>query len=345
MGTNGEDPPVEASDSGPLSGDHPRLGDRDQTLSDQDQTLSDRDQTLSDRDQTLSDRDQQASDDDRASSSSDAGGAPESASRARTTAARSKTARERDEGGHARDRTASDRDREAAERDELAARRDHEADLADELALTSDDSNWFLHRHAPRVPVSGERDDGNRERAVLARQRAAGDRRQAAADRELAAHDREQARRDREDAGIDELTGARRRGVGLEELQREIDRARRMGQDLVVAYIDVDGLEHGNDTYGQSVGDVLLRDVVKDLRQLVRSYDVLVRVGGDEFVCVLPGVSVGQARQRFEALGSDPTAGPRARSVSVGLTALREGDGAPELIERAGRDLLAARSR
>jgi hypothetical protein len=42
-----------------------------------------------------------------------------------------------------------------------------------------------------------------------------------------AAQDREQAAHDREDAGTDELTGARRRGVGLEELQHEIDRARR----------------------------------------------------------------------------------------------------------------------
>ena len=319
--------------------------DREQTHSDREQTHSDREQTHSDRDQALSDRDQKASDDDQASSDSGDRGPLEAASRARTSAARSETARERDEGGHARDRTASARDREAAERDALATQRDHAADLADELAQESDDSNWFVHRQAARVPASSERDDENRRHAMLARQRAASDRRQAAADRELAARDREQARRDREDAGIDELTGARRRGVGLEELQREIDRARRTGQDLVVAYVDVDGLKHVNDTYGHSAGDEVLRDVVRDLRQLMRSYDVLVRVGGDEFVCVLPGVSVGHARQRFDALRPDPTRGPRARSVSVGLTALRDGDGAQELVERADRDLLAVRSR
>ena len=359
MATNREHPPLQASDSDHVGEGHPRvddrgqapsdheqtLDDREQTLNDREQTLSDRDQTLSDRDQTLSDRDQEASDDDQATSDSGDGGPLESAERARTTAARSATARQRDDGGSIRDATASERDQEATERDELAARRDHAADLADEIALESDDDNWFLHGEAPRVPDSREREDENRKRAMLDRQRAARDRRQAAADRELAARDRELARRDREDAGIDELTGARRRGVGLEELQREIDRARRTGQDLVVAYIDVDGLKHVNDTYGHSAGDALLRDVVTDLRQLMRSYDVLARVGGDEFLCVLPGVSVDQARHRFDALGSGPPTGPRARSVTVGLAELRDGDGTPELIDRADRDLLAARGR
>ena len=79
----------------------------------------------------------------------------------------------------------------------------------------------------------------------------------AAADRERAAHDRRQAARDRAAAaeelaleGVDHLTGTLRRRAGLSAIQREIDRTRRTGERLVVAFIDVDGLKHVNDTRG-----------------------------------------------------------------------------------------------
>jgi diguanylate cyclase (GGDEF)-like protein len=164
-------------------------------------------------------------------------------------------------------------------------------------------------------------------------------------DREQARRDRERAARDRELAGIDELIGARRRGVGLEELRREIERARRTNGRLVAVFVDVDGLKSVNDEQGHRAGDQLLRDVAAALASRMRSYDLVVRVGGDEFLCVLPDVTPTEAPRRFDELVSELHHGPALRTVSFGLSDLRDGDSPQELIDRAERDLMADRSR
>jgi diguanylate cyclase (GGDEF)-like protein len=255
------------------------------------------------------------------------------------------TAREWLEVEELRDRLASQRDKAAQERDELAAHRDHDAAIRDQKAFELDGRERLFDRHTLRVQEL-------RGRAAMGRRRAADDRRRAALDRERAARDREQARldraqaaRDRALAGIDELTGARRRGVGLEELQREIERARRTDGRLVAAFVDVDGLKSVNDEQGHHAGDQLLRDVAAELASHMRSYDLVVRVGGDEFLCVLPDVTPTEARRRFDELVSQLHDGPAVRSVSFGISELRDCDSLEGLIERADRDLMAARTR
>ena len=181
-----------------------------------------------------------------------------------------------------------------------------------------------------------------RVRAAQDRGRATRDREKAAHDRRRAAQDREQAAYDRRHAGTDELTGARRRGVGIEELQSEMERARRQGDSLVAAYIDVDGLKAVNDGQGHVAGDRVLRNVADGSRSHMRSYDLLMRLGGAEFLCVLPGVSADDVRRRFHELGP---AGPASWSISLGTSELREGDGAQELIDRADRNLIETRGR
>jgi diguanylate cyclase (GGDEF)-like protein len=259
------------------------------------------------------------------------------ASHARTTAVRAETARERLETGGLRDQTAVQRDNAANQRDELAAWRDHDAAICDEEALELDGSARLFDGHTGRV-------QDLRTRAAEGRKRAAHDREQAAHDREQAAHDREQAAHDREYAGTDELTGARRRGVGLEELQREINRARRTGGNLVAAFVDVDDLKSVNDKHGHHAGDELLRNVADGLRRHMRSYDLVMRLGGDEFLCVLPGVTLVEARRRLEDLRSELRHGPAARSMSFGLSELGDGESPQELIDRADRELLAVRT-
>jgi len=140
----------------------------------------------------------------------------------------------------------------------------------------------------------------------------------------------------REVSEIDELTRVRRRGAGLKQMGREIDRARRTGESLVVAFVDVDGLKRVNDTQGHLAGDMLLRAVAGSLRAGVRSYDLIMRFGGDEFVCALPNAGIDGARQRFidvsSALAGDPCGG----SITVGFAELRENDSSEDLIGRAG---------
>src|SRR6202165_791873 len=99
-------------------------------------------------------------------------------------------------------------------------------------------------------------------------------------------------------AAMDDLTGTLRRGTGLTALQREIARAHRVGGDgIVVAFMDVDGLKHVNDTAGHAAGDQLLREVAAAIRERGRSYDLVFRYGGDEFVCALVDVTLEQAQR------------------------------------------------
>ena len=81
------------------------------------------------------------------------------------------------------------------------------------------------------------------------------------------------------------------------------------------------------------------------LRTTLRSYDVITRVGGDEFVCVLPGISVENARQRFEAVSAKLGAGLSGASITVGLARLQAGDSVDDLIQRADDEVSSARKR
>ena len=183
-----------------------------------------------------------------------------------------------------------------------------------------------------------------REGAAADRARAQEDRERAARDREFAAIERTRAARERRASGIDELTGARRRGVGLEELDREIDRARRDGTSLVAVFVDVDNLKSVNDTLGHGAGDRLLCNVVSGLKHQLRAYDLVIRLGGDEFLCALPGVTVDQARARFADLNAELRQASPQGSVSIGVSELHDHEAQPDLIDRADHDLLAART-
>ncbi len=148
---------------------------------------------------------------------------------------------------------------------------------------------------------------------------------------------------DREASETDELTRVRRRGAGMKQLQREVDRAHRATEELVVTFIDVDGLKQVNDTRGHLAGDSLLVAVADSLRGCLRSYDLIMRFGGDEFVCALPNVDVGGVRRRFADVSSALATGPAKASITVGFAKLVDEDSAEDLIHRADSDLLAHR--
>ncbi len=84
----------------------------------------------------------------------------------------------------------------------------------------------------------------------------------------------------------DPLTGLANRRLLDELLAGAIHRSRRSGDDLSVAYIDLDRFKHINDTYGHEAGDAVLCEVVRRVLSTVRAADVVSRVGGDEFVIV-----------------------------------------------------------
>jgi diguanylate cyclase (GGDEF)-like protein len=241
-----------------------------------------------------------------------------------------------------RDVTAQERDSAAIRRDAIALLHDEIAETHDKEAATADSQDTIADDAAQEIEEVRARARAGRARAANDRARATRDREKAAHDRRRAAQDREQAAYDRRHAGTDELTGARRRGVGIEELQSEIERARRHGDNLVAVYVDVDGLKSVNDSQGHVAGDRLLRNVADGLRSRMRSYDLLMRIGGDEFLCVLPGISAADVRERFHDLGP----APRGQwSISLGISELRDSDSPHQLIDRADKDLLKTRRR
>jgi diguanylate cyclase (GGDEF)-like protein len=146
-----------------------------------------------------------------------------------------------------------------------------------------------------------------------------------------------------ERASIDDLTGLLRRGAGVAALEREIERARRSEGRLVVAFVDVDGLKRVNDELGHAAGDRLLCDVAAVLRSRLRSYDLTMRWGGDEFVCALFGAEVGGAERRLDAVAAGIAAATQGRTVSWGLVGLEDSDGAEAIIARADAALYERR--
>jgi diguanylate cyclase (GGDEF)-like protein len=323
------------------------LDDHDQTASDHDQTSADRDQTWADHDQTASDRDQQSSDEDQQASDEDFAAGSDSATHQRTTSARARATSDREAVSELRDETGTTRFQTAEERDRAAEFRDRGAEGRDRLARLHDQED-DTDASTEDILLRAERD---RSRAAADRAKAADDRSRATADREEAARERAEALRASAEArynlviaATDELTGAWTRKFGLADIAREIERARRTGGRLMLAFIDVDGLKEVNDSQGHPAGDGLLRLVVKTLRANVRPYDVIVRYGGDEFLCAMPDLTRAAAKVRMEKIAAALTAADAQHSITFGLAEHEPVDGLKELIGRADADLLEARS-
>jgi diguanylate cyclase (GGDEF)-like protein len=230
-----------------------------------------------------------------------------------------------------RNQNASDRDLTAQDRDQISTAYDRASETRDERAEARD------RRADARDEIATSVDPGavsDRAGAWRDRRGAAGDRRHAADDREAASADRLSSARDRAASSIDELTGAHRRDAGMVELVREVVRAKRTKERLVLAFVDVDGLKVTNDTQGHAAGDRLLGHVVDTIRSHLRGYDLIVRYGGDEFVCALVDVSIEDAAERFLLVNGELGSSQHA-SISVGLAELLERDSLDDLISRA----------
>jgi diguanylate cyclase (GGDEF)-like protein len=282
---------------------------------------------------------------------------------------------QRDDAGDQRDLVADQRDQTGDRRDRAADRRDLVADARDQVGAERDDATerrdldtaGDRHRSsldrlegaaersragADRDTALTDRDAGATERlhAELDRNIASADRGSGADARARSAEERTTAHANRDaserERGIlvfDDLTSTYVRGPGLAELDLEILRATQVGDSVVLALVDVDGLKQVNDADGHAAGDRVLRQVADALRTHLRPDDIVIRFGGDEFVCAISGLPLADAEFRLARVNADLATCPGEPSVTSGLAEMRAGDSARTLITRADEALVQQR--
>jgi len=139
----------------------------------------------------------------------------------------------------------------------------------------------------------------------------------------------EQFERLSREAMEDPLTGLTNRHGAEIAMGRELARAKRDRRSLSLAMIDVDDFKQVNDSQGHAVGDRVLRSVARIATDCVRASDLVVRWGGDEFLLVLPSVTVNGAREIAERIRSrieTAASEPAGVTISAGACEVAPGD-------------------
>ncbi len=152
-------------------------------------------------------------------------------------------------------------------------------------------------------------------------------------------------------AQTDPLTGLPNRRAALAQLEHCIAAARASGAPLTVAFLDLDHFKRINDLHGHECGDRVLRHVAHALRGAFRSADHVARMGGEEFLVILPGADPDHARLRVDTLravlsstGIVLDKPGLAVTLSTGISALRADDaGVDALLQRADTAMYAAK--
>lgn len=139
----------------------------------------------------------------------------------------------------------------------------------------------------------------------------------------------------------DGLTQCLNKKAAIEELDREIARAKRYRNKLSIMLIDLDNFGDINNTYGHLEGDKVLVDFSKKTRASLRETDQLTRFGGDEFMAILPYTDRGHAElvaNRLHEAGKEGQ--PLAWSVSIGVSEWQDQDDSlTDLLTRADQAL------
>jgi diguanylate cyclase (GGDEF)-like protein/PAS domain S-box-containing protein len=153
-------------------------------------------------------------------------------------------------------------------------------------------------------------------------------------------------------ANIDNLTGLSNRRIILEAGQRELEHYQRYHRPLSLFVLDIDHFKQVNDTYGHAAGDQVLIKLAEVSRRLLRTTDMCGRLGGEEFIGLLPETPVDQAypvaERLRETLAETPVATPTGEirfTVSIGIaTAIADDKSIDDLIRVADEAMYEAKA-
>jgi diguanylate cyclase (GGDEF)-like protein len=148
----------------------------------------------------------------------------------------------------------------------------------------------------------------------------------------------------------DSLTGAKNRMQMMNSLDQEIKRSKLFKNPIAVLSIDVDHFKSINDTYGHSGGDEVLKALTDGVEGKIRSTDLFGRVGGEEFLVVLPETNLTKAKdmaQRLRHVVEEMHISCYGQSIactiSIGVAEMQESDDMAKLLVRADNALYAAK--
>ena len=148
-------------------------------------------------------------------------------------------------------------------------------------------------------------------------------------------------------ASHDHLTGLWNRSMVLEQLDREIRRARRGRGPLTVAIADIDHFKSINDGYGHAAGDAVLKQAAEGMKASLRDCDFIGRYGGEEFLFVLPGCEGADAAMVADRVRMHLAAAPLLAeqallpvTVSIGVASLSAATLSPEALVNAADEAL-----
>ncbi|HEV2615299.1 MAG TPA: GGDEF domain-containing protein [Candidatus Acidoferrales bacterium] len=141
----------------------------------------------------------------------------------------------------------------------------------------------------------------------------------------------------------DPLTGLSNRRLGEERLTGEVARSERYGHPLSVLMLDLNRFKAINDQYGHGAGDATLQAFAERLNKVIRTSDLAVRLGGDEFLVILPECPAERIPNLLERLGGSLEVQYQERkfmvSSAAGWAGYKNGETPEQLIERADKAL------
>ena len=145
-------------------------------------------------------------------------------------------------------------------------------------------------------------------------------------------------------AMMDPLTGLYNRRFAEQRLAAEVSRSERKGHPLTVLMLDLNNFKQINDTHGHAAGDQVLKEFAFRLNKVIRGSDLAVRLGGDEFLVLLPECTTEQLQIVLGRLGSievERQGHKISVTFSAGWKQYEVGDRPDELLERADQVLYA----